>query len=88
MPNFSFKRRFISLSEREENTACVWVSDGFSYSRIGAISKDLLRDLAELKTSKDEVSLSRSEDRDKSHTIVLQSEKQAEPSLNSYLEGL
>ena len=79
---------FISLSEREENTACVWVSDGFSYSRVGAISKDLLRDLAELKTSKEEVSLSRSEDRDKSHTIVLQSEKQAEPSLNSYLEGL
>ena len=79
---------FISLSERKENTACVWVSDGFSYSRVGAISKDLLRDLASLKTSKAEVSLSRSEDRDKSHTIVLQSEKQAEASLNSYLEGL
>ena len=79
---------FISLSEKAENTACVWVSDGFGYSRVGAISKDLLRDLAELKTSKEEVSLSRSEDRDKNHTIVLQSEKQAEPSLNSYLEGL
>lgn len=79
---------FISLTDRTENTACVWVSDGFSYERVGAISEDLLRDLANLKTSKEEISLSRSEDRDKSHTIVLQSEKQTEASLNSYLEGL
>ncbi len=79
---------FISLTDRTENTACVWVSDGFSYARVGPISEDLLKELANLKTSKEEISLSRSEDRDRSHTIVLQSEKQAESSLNSYLEGL
>ena len=79
---------FISLTDKTENTACVWVVDGFSYERVGAISKDLLQDLADLQTSKEEVSLSRSEDRDKSHTIVLQTEKQAEPSFSSYLEGL
>ncbi len=79
---------FISLTDRTENTACVWVSDGFSYERVGTISEDLLKELANLKTSKEEISLSRSEDRDRSHTIVLQSEKQAESSLNSYLEGL
>ncbi len=79
---------FISLTDRTENTACVWVSDGFSYERIGSISQDLLQDLAELKTSKEEISLSRSEDRDKSHTIVLQTQEQAKPSLNSYLDGL
>ncbi len=79
---------FITLTDRTENTACVWVSDGFSYERVGAISEDLLRDLANLKTSKTEVSLSRSEERDKSHTIILQSEKQAELSEKSYLEGL
>ncbi len=79
---------FISLTDRTENTACVWVSDGFGYERVGTISEDLLKELANLKTSKEEISLSRSEDRDKSHTIVLQSEKQAESSLNSYLEGL
>ena len=79
---------FITLTDRTENTACVWVSDGFSYERRGAISEDLLRDLANLKTSKTEISLSRSEERDKSHTIILQSEKQAELSEKSYLEGL
>lgn len=79
---------FITLTDRTENTACVWVSDGFSYERVGAISEDLLQDLANIKTSKEEISLSRSEDRDKSHTIVLQSKKQTEASPNSYLEGL
>ena len=79
---------FISLSDKVETTACVWTSDGFSYNRVGSIPQDLLRDLAELKTSKEEVSLSRSEDRDKSHTLVLQNEEQAQLSLNSYLEGL
>ncbi len=79
---------FISLTDRTESTACVWVSDGFSYERVGAISEDLLRDLANIKTSKEEISLNRSEDRDKSHTIVLQTQEQAGPSLNSYLEGL
>ncbi len=79
---------FISLTEKTENTACVWVSDGFSYDRVGEISEDLLRELASIKTSKEEISLDRSEDRDKSHTIVLQSEKQAEASPNSYSEGL
>ncbi len=79
---------FISLSDNAENTACVWTSDGFSYNRVGFIPQDLLRDLAELKTSKEEISLSRSEDRDKSHTLVLQNEEQAQPSPNSYLEGL
>ncbi len=79
---------FISLTERTENTACVWVSDGFSYDRVGAVSKELLQDLVNLKTSKEEISQNRSEDRDKSHTIVLQTAKQAEPSPNSYLEGL
>ncbi len=79
---------FISVSERTETTACVWVSDGFGYNRIGAVSKDLLQDLASLKTSKEEISLDRSEDRDKSHTLVLQTAKQAAPSALSYLEGL
>lgn len=79
---------FISLTDRTENTTCVWVSDGFSYERVGSISEDLIRELASLKTSKEEVSLNRSEDRDRSHTIVLQTEKQAAPSPNSYLEGL
>ena len=71
---------FITLTDRTKNTACVWVSDGFSYERMGAISEDLLQDLANLKTSKEEISLSRSEDRNKSHTIVLQSKKQTEAS--------
>lgn len=70
-----------------EDTSCVWVSDGFSYERVGPISGDLMRDLANIKTSKEEISANRSEDRDKSHTIVLQSPRQATLSEKSYLEG-
>ena len=79
---------FITLTGRVENTACVWVSDGFSYERVGKISEDLLRDLADIKTSKEEISLNRSEDRDKSHTIILQNANQAGASLSSYIDGL
>ena len=79
---------FNSLSEEVENTGHVWVSDGISYHRVGAISEDLLRDLVELKTSKEEVSLDRSEDRDKSHTIILRSKSQARISPNYYIGGI
>ncbi len=79
---------FISVSEKADKSACVWFSDGFGYRRLGTVEEDLLHELAELKTSKEELSLDRSEDRDKSHTLVLQTEAQAAPSAASYLDGL
>ena len=79
---------FISLTEKTESTACVWVSDSFSYECVGKIDNALLQEMANLKTSENEISRSRSEDRDKSHTIVLQTESQAVLSEKSYLEGL
>ncbi len=79
---------FLTLEERVENTVCVWTSDGETYESVGTISKDLLRDLVELKISEKELSLNRSEDRDRSHTLVLQREENTQATFQSYLDGL
>lgn len=79
---------FLSLTPRIENTACVWLSDGASYHSAGKIDKNILQELTELSISKKEISMNRSEDRDKTHTIVLQTEEDAQPTLSSYIEGL
>ncbi len=66
----------------------VWVSNGANYQAIGSVSTDLLEELSEIKISRKEISLSRDENRDKSHTIVLQTKKDATPTIYSYLKGL
>ncbi len=77
-----------TLNSLQEETVAVWVSDGASYHLVGAVSQDLLQDLSEIRISRKEISLNRGEDRDKSHTLVLQSAKDAEPTKDSYLKGL
>lgn len=71
-----------------EETVAVWVSDGENYHSIGAISKNLLEDLSDIKISRKEVSLNRSEDRDASHTLVLQTKQDTDLTIYSYLKGL
>lgn len=63
-------------------------SDSETYHSVGEVSKDLLHDLLNLKISKYEISQNRSEERDKSYTLVLQTAKDAEPLTSSYLDGL
>ena len=77
-----------TLNSITEETIAVWVSDGENYHSIGAISKDLLEDLSDIKISRKEVSLNRSEDRDVSHTLVLQTKQDTDPTIYSYLKGL
>ena len=77
-----------TLNSITEETVAVWVSDGEMYHSIGAISKDLLEDLSDIKISRKEVSLNRSEDRDASHTLVLQTKQDTDPPIYSYLKGL
>ena len=77
-----------TLNSITEETVAVWMSDGETYHSIGSISKDLLEDLSEIKISRKEVSLNRSEDRDASNTLVLQTKQDTDPSTNSYLKGL
>lgn len=77
-----------TLNSITEEMVAVWVSDGETYHSIGAISKDLLEDLSDIKISRKEVSLNRSEDRDASHTLVLQTKQDTVPTIYSYLKGL
>ncbi len=79
---------FISLTDTMENITCVWTHSDSGYLRAGQVSNDLLQDLANLKTSKEEISRSRSEDRSKSFTIILQTKDQEERSTLPNLEGL
>ncbi len=77
-----------TLNSITEETVAVWVSDGENYHSIGAISKNLLEDLSDIKISRKEVSLNRSEDRDASHTLVLQTKQDTDLTIYSYLKGL
>lgn len=78
----------LTLNSITEETVAVWASDGVTYHSIGAVSKDLLQELSDIKISQKEISLKRSEDRDASHTLVLQTKQDAESVIYSYLKGL
>lgn len=79
---------FLHLDEIPETTVAVWwTSDGESYYWVRGVNTGLLQELANLKISRNEISQNRSEERDRSHTLVLQ-DKHAEPGADSYLRGL
>lgn len=71
-------------------TATVFVSNNDIYRSIGAIDQDLLQQLSNIKISEREISLDRSEQRDATHTIILQStdDNTSITATNSYIEGL
>ncbi len=77
----------LNFESRRQNTVSVLVSDGESYTPVGAVNQDLLNELGNIKISKNEISLNRSEDRDKTHTLVLQTAKDTESTIYSYVEG-
>ena len=77
-----------TVDDGVENTLRVWVSDGETYESAGGVSKDTLRRLLELKISKKAISLDRSEDRDCTHTLVLQREENTQDVMQSYLTGM
>ena len=79
---------FLNFEERKQNTVSVLVSDGETYTPVGVVNQDLLNELCGIKISKNEISLNRGEDRDKTHTLVLQTAKDTEPTIYSYVEGL
>ncbi|MGN0518624.1 MAG: M56 family metallopeptidase, partial [Acutalibacteraceae bacterium] len=74
----------LSLDSITESTVYVLVSDGEIYNPIGAVSEDLLQNLSNIKISRRELSNNRSEDRDMSHTLVLQNEQDTEATISSY----
>lgn len=78
---------FLNFEARRQNTVSVLVSDGETYTPVGAVNQDLLNELCSIKISKNEISLNRGEDRDKTHTLVLQTAKNTEPTIYSYVEG-
>ena len=78
----------LTLNYITEVPISVFLSEGETYKAVGVVDKELLKELANIKISRKEISLSRGEDRDVSHTLVLQSEEDREEVLSSYLEGL
>lgn len=78
---------FLNFESRRQNTVSVLVSDGETYASVGAVNQDLLNALCNIKISKNEISRNRSEDRDKTHTLVLRTAKDTEPTISSYVKG-
>lgn len=80
----------VNLSSYLENTLSVQKWDGETFENVMSVDKNLIKQLLNLKISKNPVSLNRSEDgsRDLSNTVVLQSVEDLYPSIYSKLEGL
>lgn len=70
-----------------EKTTTIFSSDGENYNSLSSYSKELLQQLIDLKISDNEVSLNRGEDRDKTNTLVIQTENDAELTKYSYIKG-
>lgn len=80
----------VNLSSYLENTLSVQKWDGETFENVMAVDKNILKQILNLKISKNPVSLDRSEDgsRDLSNTVVLQSLEDLYPSMNSKVDGL
>ncbi len=80
----------VNLSSYLENTLSVQKWDGETFENVMAVDKNILKQLLNLKISKNPVSLDRSEDgsRDLSNTVVLQSVEDLYPSIHSKVDGL
>lgn len=82
---------FLSLDSRADETVGVWLSNGEAYRPVESFGKDELKELLNLKISDNEISLVRGEDRDTSHTIILQSQHNVEATAqlnNGGIDGL
>lgn len=77
----------LTLDSITDSTVAVLISDGETYQAIGKVSKNLLKELADIEISRREVSKNRSEDRDTSKTLVLQTENDTKPIIYSYVKG-
>ncbi|MBE6780694.1 MAG: hypothetical protein E7545_06930 [Ruminococcaceae bacterium] len=80
----------VDLSSYLENTLSVQKWDGETFENVMSVDKELIKQILNLKISKNPVSQNRSEDgsRDLSNTVVLQSVEDLYPSIYSKLEGL
>lgn len=78
----------LTLNYITEMPISVFLSEGETYNAVGVVDGELLEELANLKISRKEISRNRGEDRDVSHTLVLQSAEDKEAVLSSNLQGL
>ncbi|MBO5211736.1 MAG: hypothetical protein J6B80_07400 [Clostridia bacterium] len=80
----------VNFSSYLDNTMSVQKWDGETFENVMSVDKNILKNLLNLKISKNPVSLDRSEDgnRDTSNTVVLQSVEDLYPSIYSKVEGL
>ncbi len=80
----------VDLSSYLENTLSVQKWDGETFENVMSVDKEIIKQILNLKISKNPVSLDRSEDgsRDTSNTIVLQSVEDLYPSIYSKVNGL
>lgn len=77
-----------SLEHMADDTVTAWSSDGEDgYSSLGAVEKELLLELCEIKISERE-DRNLSKGGDVAHTLVLQSDEDTHDVLSSYLRGV
>ncbi len=70
-----------------EQTA-VMISDGETHKYVGAVKDDMLKKLFDIKISRNEVSLSRDEGRDKNNTLILNILTEESDILTSFVGGI
>ena len=79
--------RELSLEQTFEKTAHVFVGNGETYTSVEGGDVKLISDIQDIRISRRAVSQDRSESRDQSNTLLLQSKADAESSQNSVLPG-
>ena len=82
--------KYVNFESYLNKTVSVQKWDGEYYENVMSVDKELIKQILNLKISKNPVSLDRSEDgsRDSTHTIVLQTLRDIHPSSSSNLNGL
>ena len=81
---------YVNFESYLNKTVSVQKWDGEAFENVMSVDKELIKQILNLKISKNPVSLDRSEDgsRDSTHTIVLQTLSDIHPSSSSNLNGL
>ncbi len=78
---------FLNLEALPQNTVSIVKYDGENYEAIPSFSKDKLNELLNIYISKNEVSPNRSEDRDKTHTLILQTKNDLTPGADGAVDA-
>ncbi len=77
----------LTLSDTIGNTVAIMFGNGESYRAADRVDRKLLQELADIEISDIAFNKDRSEERDRSHTLILRTESDCVPTIDSYIKG-